>query len=1007
MDVCAGAVPFRTMAVAAVCGLLLGAGGARGAEPQARPAGSPLTFAESPRVLIRPADAAKEGREAEAVGTVLALAFSPDGTTLAVGGEGPAVEVRETASNRVRARLTGHTEPVACAAFSPDGKTIATGGYDRTVRLWDVANGAERTALPAQDGWVLALAFSPDGGALAVAGRGPAVTLWDVGSGRALASLAGHDGTVRALAFAPGGKALASAGSDRVIRLWDLATKEQAGALVGHRGAVRALAYVDGGATLASAGEDHTVKLWDVGSGKVLKTLADSVESVLTLAAAPHGAGVAAGTYDGTVRVYEVPSGAPAFRMMRAHDGGVTALAFNPTTGALASAGYDKQVKLWAPARAVARLMKTLAPPSRPFLNAAVSPDGATLVAVDGERGPRVWDVATWAERPQTVGPESGAISVAFSADGRRFVTRAAAGTVSVWDAKRLTPLGRLDTPAQEGMPFRRFALAPDGSALAVESEDGGVTLWGVPAVAAGSDGQGGQTPAPLSPRWALAGAPMQRVQSLAFSPDGKTIVVVQVGRPGANGRLLVVDAAEGRERKNLPVSSRVFGLTFSPDGRTFALVQSLAKQGERLKEALTTWDTSNWSESGRFDLPTGVTQAFAYTPDGSRFALGTNSGQVQFWDATTLKPVGVVKAHEKPVAGLSFGAGGRVLVTAAVGEPVKVWDIAADRGAFPWRRGAVLDAAFSPDGASIALACDDGVVRFADARTRRVVREASGHAARVWSVAFSPDGKTVATGCGDWDRHDDTGEIRLWDAATGAPKERTSVALPLVFSVAFSPDGRTLASGGWDHRVRLWDAESLKPLGAWEGHTGSVRRLAFAPGGAALASASFDGTVRFWNPAAPPGTPPVRVVKAHAGGLNALAFSPDGKTFATGGKGNSAGAGELALWDAATGAEKARAPDACRGQLLTLAFSPNGATLATGGGDFANSADLRLWDADTLLPLESLTGHALWVEGLAFSPDGATLVSAGGVSGRTGEVRFWGVAGETRTKGGRGASKK
>src|SRR4051812_31878955 len=73
------------------------------------------TFAESPRVITRATGQGEDGSKAD-VPTVLAVGYSPDGKTLAVAGEDPVVELRDAASNRLRARAAGHTEPVTCLA---------------------------------------------------------------------------------------------------------------------------------------------------------------------------------------------------------------------------------------------------------------------------------------------------------------------------------------------------------------------------------------------------------------------------------------------------------------------------------------------------------------------------------------------------------------------------------------------------------------------------------------------------------------------------------------------------------------------------------------------------------------------------------------------------------------------------------------------------------------------------------------------------------------------------
>ncbi|KOV78547.1 WD40 repeat domain-containing protein, partial [Streptomyces sp. NRRL WC-3723] len=66
-------------------------------------------------------------------------------------------------TGRSRRTLTGHTGFVEALAFSPDGRTLATGSRDKTARMWDVTTGRSRRTLTGHTGFVEALAFSPDG----------------------------------------------------------------------------------------------------------------------------------------------------------------------------------------------------------------------------------------------------------------------------------------------------------------------------------------------------------------------------------------------------------------------------------------------------------------------------------------------------------------------------------------------------------------------------------------------------------------------------------------------------------------------------------------------------------------------------------------------------------------------------------------------------------------------------------------------------------------------------
>jgi WD40 repeat protein len=227
-----------------------------------------------------------------------AVAFAPDGQTLAVGSGDKTVRLFNLAARKQRAVLKGHTRPVVSLAFSPDGKRLVSGAADKQgvheggeAKLWDTATNREMLtlALPRGAG---CLAYSPDGSTVALGCQEGSIRLWNTATGN-VRRIFQQQNVVRALAFAPDGKTLASA-AGQLVKLWDPATGKHRADLKGHRQYIPCLAYSPGGRTLASGSADGNVCFWDAATGRERAAFDWQLGHLQALAFAPDGMTAAA-----------------------------------------------------------------------------------------------------------------------------------------------------------------------------------------------------------------------------------------------------------------------------------------------------------------------------------------------------------------------------------------------------------------------------------------------------------------------------------------------------------------------------------------------------------------------------------------------------------------------------------------------------------------------------------------------------------------------------------------
>ena len=219
------------------------------------------------------------------VGRVTALAFSSDGTRLAVGdgeaGRSGFVRVFATDSGQRLASWRAHADSVLGLQFSADGQRLVTAGGDRLVRVWDTATRREIAILEGHTAQVLAAAFNTNATQVVSGGADKQLKVWDIATREKLVTLGNGAAPVTAVAWPPGANAIfAATDAGQLFRYTNLKphTGEQSSATADERQLATApdlilgLSVSGDGQRLAIARHDGWVQVFD-GEGKELKKL--------------------------------------------------------------------------------------------------------------------------------------------------------------------------------------------------------------------------------------------------------------------------------------------------------------------------------------------------------------------------------------------------------------------------------------------------------------------------------------------------------------------------------------------------------------------------------------------------------------------------------------------------------------------------------------------------------------------------------------------------------------
>lgn len=260
-----------------------------------------------------------EQREDVLIGNSRAVAFSPDGSKLAIGngggyfGGGGYIRLYKMPEYKLIAYFPSTKgTPIGAVAFSPDGKTLASTEKNQ-IKFWDASNGTFIKSIETGYKEPTALCFSPDGKLVASAGteKTEDARLWEVSSGKLLHSFTGHAFGVRTTSISPDNKLLATTSMDGTIKFWDTKTGAPVRTINANKSDLKEGIFSPDGKLFATVdyGGNNRIKIWDTKTGELIRELPGHGSMGLAIAFYKGSDKIISSGYNNTLKLWDITSG--------------------------------------------------------------------------------------------------------------------------------------------------------------------------------------------------------------------------------------------------------------------------------------------------------------------------------------------------------------------------------------------------------------------------------------------------------------------------------------------------------------------------------------------------------------------------------------------------------------------------------------------------------------------------------------------------------------------------
>ncbi|MBD2067173.1 NACHT domain-containing protein [Leptolyngbya sp. FACHB-671] len=580
-------------------------------------------------------------------------------------------------------------------------------------------------------------------------------------------------------------------------------------------------------------------------------------------------------------------------------------------------------------------------------ISVAFSPDGQQLATSDTSGEIHIWQIATGNQLLICSGHAHWTWALAFSPNGEFLASASDDYLVKLWEVET----GEcLKTFRGHMYSVNAIAFSPDGQQIATSSQDATIRIWDVNAPVNRLQVDTDKSLLGIVDECThILTDHESRVWSIAFSPDGKTLVS---GSEDKTIKLWNANTGECQQTL-LGHTNWIKSVVFSPDGRSLA--------SGSFDQTVKLWDTETGNCLNTLQAHSSTVTSVSFSPDGQKLASSSYDQTIKLWNLKTGQCIRTLQGHSNRVWSVAFSPDGRLLASGGDDHAAKLWDVETGQCTKTWKghTNAILSFSLNATQSIVAAGHEDQTVKLWNLKTGQIHKILQGHTNRVWSVAFSPipisiypdaeQNKKIVLASGSADR-----TIKLWNWQTGQCLQTLKGHTSWVWAIAFSPDGQLLASGSYDQTVRLWEVQTGKCISVMQGHVAPVTSVNISPNLRWLVSSGFDRTIRVWDIET---GQCIHILREHTNTVWAGDFSPDGQKFASCSYDLTIKIWDTSTWDCISTLQEHTAP------VISVVFS-GADKLASGSFD----QTIKLWDLPTKTCTQTLRGHTSLVSALGFA---------------------------------------